>query len=538
MPSAPTTQGESGGYAAAPGPSSTGSGGRTAATSVRGVSSVVGDLAAVASGRVGLAVLSAVSVILTTRLLGPRGYALVGLVGIVSTLVWTLSTSWLATSVRRYGREDFELRGRMNRLTWNRALITVPLTFACVVFVVALKAAGALPLGLSWPLVAIALGFSLALILVDHLTTVLETSGRMRLSAGSQVLSQAGYVGVLAVLYIAAVHVSASRVLLFSLAAYGALALVITALVWKSAVVPPEFDRALLRRMLRLSAPMIGFMVSQYVFASVDIFILKLFRTQADVGVYAVAYQAYTVLSRVTQSGTIVLVPLFVSLRMAGRDDLVVRFMQRGVAQGLFLAAVLTALVIPFLPLIVPLAFGSAFAGATTPMAILLCGLVFLFAQYLVAPVLTLNEQTRAMAVVSVLATVLNVVGDLVMVGAFHMGILAPAIATSGALVFMFVGCYVCAARRSSVKRHVSLLGAFPLAAALVPIFIWGGIAGTLVGLAAVVVTSLAILLLRRPFGAEDAELVAKLALPEPVKRRALKALAVVSVPPLGSLWG
>jgi O-antigen/teichoic acid export membrane protein len=312
------------------------------------------------------------------------------------------------------------------------------------------------------------------------------------------------------------------------LAAYTALALGLTALTWKSAVVPAEFDRALLRRMLRLSIPMIGFMVSQYVFSSVDIVILKIFRTQADVGVYAVAYQAYTVLSRVTQSGTIVLVPLFVSLRMAGRGDLVVRYMRRNVAQGLFLIAVLTALVIPFLPLIVPLAFGHAFASASTPMAILLCGLVFLFAQYLIAPVLTLNEQTRAMAVISALATLLNVVGDVVLVAVLHMGILAPAVATSAALFFMFGGYYICAARASSVKRQVPLLGALPLTAALVPILIWEGIAGTMIGLAAVLVTSLAVLRVRRPFGPEDAEVVAKLRLPEPVKRGALKALAVL----------
>ena len=531
MSSAPGTHGDSlpGGYAATPDASSAQVGGESpSATSVRGVTRVAGDLAAVASGRAGLAVLSAVSVIFTTRILGPQGYALVGLVGILSTLVWTASSSWTSISVRRYGREDFELRGRMNRLTWNRAIIVAPLTLVCVLLVVVLRAAGALPLGLSWPLVLIAIGFSFALIVVEHFTTVLETSGRMQLSAGSQLLSQTGYVGVLVVLYVSAVRVSASRVLLFSLAAYSALGLCLIALTWKTAIVPAELDRPLLRRMLRLSIPMIGFMVSQYVFSSVDIVILKMCRTQADVGVYALAYQAYSVLSRVTQSGTIVLVPLFVSLDLAGRADLVVRYMQRSVAQGLFLIAALTAVVVSFLPLIVPLAFGRAFAAATTPMAILVAGLVFLFAQYLVAPVLTLNEQTRAMAVISALGTLLNLVGDVVLVAVLHMGILAPAIATSAALVFMFIGYYVFAARASNVKRQVPLLGAVPLAAALAPRLIWGGVAGTVIGFGAVIVTSVAIVRLGRPFGPEDAEMVAKLRLPEPVRRGALKALAVL----------
>jgi hypothetical protein len=133
------------------------------------------------------------------------------------------------------------------------------------------------------------------------------------------------------------------------------------------------------------------------------------------------------------------------------------------------------------------------------------------------------------MAAVSALATLLNVVGDVVMVAVLHMGILAPAIATSAALLFMFGGYFICAARTSSVKRQIPLLCAFPLIAALVPILIWGGIAGTGIGLATVVVTSLAVLRVRRLFGPEDAEIVAKLRLPEPVKRKALKALALVS---------
>lgn len=498
------------------------------ATAVRGGKTVAGDLTAVFSGRAASAVLSAISVVIATRILGPRGYAEIALVGIVANLVWNASTSWTGTAARRYGREDLEVLGRMNRITWNRGLIAAPLVAASLVLVVALRAAGALPLGLTWELVVIALATSLALMAVDHLTTMVEAGGRMRLSAGVQVVGQAAYVAALAAVFISAVRFSASSVLLLSLGAYTLVTTALTVIAWKTAIVPLEFDRAVLRRILKLSIPMIGFIVSQYVFSSIDIVILKMFRGQADVGVYAVAYQAFSVLSRIAQSIGIVFVPLFVSLNLAGRQDVVKRYMERNVQQGLFVVAVVAALAIPALPVIVPIMFSSAFAGAAVPMAVLMFGLTFFFANALVAPVLTLHEQTRAMAIVFALGAVINVVGDVVLVGVLHMGIIAPAIATSGALECMFVGYYLAAQRPLEMTIGVPVLGLVPLFAGLVPTLVWGGAVGFAIGEAAVVTASLAVLIWRQPFGRDDVAAIEKLGLPGPVKRLVVRVINLV----------
>lgn len=501
---------------------------RASAGAVRGAKTVAGDLAAVASGRLGLVLLAAVSVVITTRLLGPKGYAVLALVGIVARLAWNASTSWTGISARRYGREDLELRGTMNRITWNRGLIAAPLVAASFLLVLGLKAAGVLPLGLTWNLVAIALATSLMLMLTDHTTTMLEAAGRMRLSAGVQVLGQAAYVGALVVVFVSLRHVSPPSVLLLNLAIATCAVIVLTRLVWQTSIVPLEFDRKLLRRMLKLSLPMIGFTVSQYVFSAVDIVILKIFRGQADVGVYAVAYQAFSALSQVAQALTIVLVPLFVSLKLAGREAVVRRYMQRNVSQGVFLFAVAAALAIPFIPLAVPLLFGSAFSGAAAPMAMLMCGLTFFFANSLVAPVLTLHEQSRALAIVWIGGAVLNVIGDVVLVAILHMGILAPAIATSGALMCMFAGYYLAAQRPLEMRIPLPLLEVVPLSAGLVPTLVWGGIRGTIVGVVAVIAVSSAFIMWKRPFSREDTAVIATLRLPESVKRLAISVINFV----------
>jgi O-antigen/teichoic acid export membrane protein len=305
-------------------------------------------------------------------------------------------------------------------------------------------------------------------------------------------------------------------------------AITLAALAWKTAIVPFKVDRDLLRRILKLSIPMIGFTVSQYVFSSVDILILKIFRGQADVGIYAVAYQAFSTLTGIAQSVTIVLVPLFVSLKLAGREDIVKRYVQRHVEQGLFLVAVFAGLAIPFLPLIVPVMFGPAFASADTPMAVLMFALTFFFANYLIAPVLTLYEQTRAMAVIFTCGAALNVVGDVVLVAILHMGILAPAIATSAALASMYAGYYFAAGRVLQTARRLPIVSLTPLCAGLVPILVWRGVTGSLIGVSCVVLASVALIIWKRPFRQEDAAAIAVLRLPNFVKRYAIAVINFV----------
>ncbi len=209
--------------------------------------------------------------------------------------------------------------------------------------------------------------------------------------------------------------------------------------------------------MLWLSIPMIGLIASQYVFGTIDIIVLRIFRSQADVGIYAVAYQTYTVLSAAAVTATAVLVPLFVSLHGAGRRQVIMRYFTNNVPQGLFLISMICgAATTPIFPLLVPVVFGQEFSAAAVPMSILVAGLAFLFAAYLVAPILTLHEQTRTTAMINAIAAVINVAVDFFLIGLCHMGVIAPAIATSGTLAFVFVAFYVYSQR--ALGLHVPAL--------------------------------------------------------------------------------
>lgn len=502
----------------------------TALESVRGGKSVLGDLTAIASGRITASVLSLATALITTRMLGPSGYGTVAIVGIIAMLLFTASTAWTGVAVRRYGREDLERIGRMNRLTWTRVVLGAPLIAAATMIVLALKVFGALPSVFTWELVAIAVGTGLATVVVDHWICLLETTGKMKTSASGQVLCQAAYVAALLALVISGVRASATGVLLLSLGSIMLLVIGAAPFVWRTGVVPAvRPDRTMLRRVLWLSTPAIALLISQYVFGSIDIFVLRLYRSQTEVGVYAVAYQAYTVLSAAGVTATAVLVPLFVSMRVANREDLVTRYLVRHLPQGLFVVAVLCGLAVAPIHWAVPIVFGRAFTRAATPMVILVGGLAFLFGAYLVAPILTLHERTRTTAVINAIAAAINVVLDFVLIGLLHMGVVAPALATTVALLFMGVGFFVYARQAVGAKSAPNPIVMLPLAAGIIPALLISGPLGLPAGISSVLAAAIVVLVVRTPFSPDDARVMDQLDLPVKIKGMAVRLLRAVA---------
>jgi O-antigen/teichoic acid export membrane protein len=501
------------------GPLPVAGGGGRAARTIHGATSVLGDFAAIAGSRFSYAFFAFFNVMMITRMLAPASYGTVATATVVSNLIYVISTVWTQPAVRRYGREDLELRGTMSRLTWNRALIAVPLTVLCVAVTIGMKLTGHLPADLTWFFVVLIVATALTRTMNDHQQSLLETSGRMKLSAAGNVLRQVLYIATLAFVYFFTSSRSAEVVVGLSIATLLVLIVLWTPVVWKTGFVPVEFDRTLLRRMLWLTIPIIGLSVGQYVIASVDIIVLRWFTTQAKVGVYAVAYQGYTVLQTPATSVTAVFLPLFVSLRLANRMDVVERYLARAVPQILLLASAGVGMGAAVLPVVVPLVFGRPFAAAAQPLAILLAALVLMFGAYLMAPILLLHEQTRWTASVTIIGSVINIVGDLLTVAVFHWGGIGPAVATVVSCAFILVGYAWRATGILGCRPMLSIVFALPLAIGITVALLFDSVLPAVGGVAVVGATTAAIIAWRRPFGPEDVELLDRLDVSPTVKR-------------------
>jgi O-antigen/teichoic acid export membrane protein len=271
-----------------------------------------------------------------------------------------------------------------------------------------------------------------------------------------------------------------------------------------------------------------AFTLSQYMVRSVDLFVLGIYAGAAATGIYAIAYQSYSVLQNLTIATGPVLVPLFVSLRDAGRHHVIERYYDRVIAQMTFAASVFVGFAAPLVGLTLPVLFGERFSDATVPLTILLLGVVAIWVGNLLAPIIVLHERTKAIGVINVVAAAVNVALDFLLVGAFGVGIEGPAIATVISTVVIMVGYAWVAADciGAALPRKFPAM-MLPAIAATGPCLASDDARGWILGTVAVIVASVIVLAVARPFSRADADLISGLDIPAPLKRFALRTLGV-----------
>jgi O-antigen/teichoic acid export membrane protein len=493
--------------------------------SIRGLGTVVGDMTAV-TGAQGVALaLSVGTVLLTTRLIGPDSYAVIAYVGVLSTLLLYGAAGWSSAALVRYGREELDRTGTMVRTSWARLSFTLPLAAAGAVLVTGLKTADVLPREYSWPFVWLTIALGALLVVNDHFMSALQAAGRMRLTAAALAGRQLVLVAGLSVLFVTGDIASPRAVVEITVGAALLLAVALIRPAWPLVVWPARIDRRHLRRVLAFSLPLIAFTASQYGMRSVDIVILRAYGTPHDVGVYAIAYQSYTMLQQVTTTVSIVLLPLFVSLGQAGRSDVVRRYLARVVPQATLLAASFGGIAAAILYVSAPIVFGDRYADASAPLAILSVALALHAAATLVSPVLMLHERSGAVAAVNVAALGVNVAGDVLLVGLVGMGVTGPAVATAAAMMIIAVGYRMVASRDVGIATRVSPLPLLPAIVSIAAILALRSPTGVVVAIAGAVVATALILRFGSLFDTEDAVLLAKLDLPAPVRSRLVAAV-------------
>lgn len=492
---------------------------------VRGAATAFSDIVSVSAAR-GVSIVSAlVSTTIVTHLLKPSQYSILAYISVMSGLMFSTSASWTSTALTRYGREELEHDGTIRGTSWNRLLVTLPLLSVVIAVIIALKPLGLLPAELTWVIVAIVIAAGLGTIASEHVTDLLEACGRMKLTAlsiaGGQMLTVLSIVGLI----VAGITHSAAAVATVKLSVVWLVAVGMAAAVWRVGMWPPRIDRARMRRMIRFSLPMIAFAASQYVIGAVDIVILGDYRSTRDVGLYAIAYNGYGILQSVATTATIVLSPLFVSLRAASQEHVIKRFYRRMVPQVLLITAICAGLAAPLLRLIVPIVFGRSFAQAAEPFALLLVAWMFYSAASFVAPILVLHERARVIGMISVVAAVVNVVGDWILIGVCGVGIVGPAIATGACLAVIVFGYFYVAAGCISERVVLPLAVMAPCLVGVAAALALRGVPAIATGAVGTVIAAVIVILWRRPFSAEDADLIAKLDIPRPLKAVVLKAI-------------
>ena len=385
----------------------------TTATPVRGEERVAGDYTVATLAGTFSALISFGSATLTTRLLAPEAFGALSLVLVTSLVIQMTTSSWTSLAVARFGRETLDRGGTMSAVTRARITIVGPWMLIAIAAVLALKALGALPAQLTWPLVGAAIAHGIVATAYEHCTNLMRSLGRQRLAAVAVLAQQIVIVAILGWLLAAGLHVSTFGISMLYVGGTILLLLLYLPTVWGVGLrrVPRDLD--LERRMRQFSTPLILFTVSSYVVGSIDLWVLGAFASSSAVGSYAAAYRAYAVLMTVASAASPVLMTLFVSLRLAGRGKEISRFLLSTAPALMLVAGAVAAVLIAPAYVLAPIVFSRAFSSAALPLAILIVAVVAYLESCLVGTVLTAHDRTADAARAIFVAAVLNVVGDL-----------------------------------------------------------------------------------------------------------------------------
>ncbi len=303
--------------------------------------------------------------------LGEKGYGAIVAV-IIASQVAQVFVNWTSIAVVRFGVDEFVETARIARTFWTRFAIL----FINLVLILVLAPLWFPPLADWLKLTQDAFW----LVVVHFAVTALWMQIQMSLQ-GAKMLRVQGFLQMFERLVILAgiVGLVALSQLEFYWAvvcyivAPAAMALAGTVMLREFIFARFAFDRAIVKKILVYSLPLLPFTLVGYFSGSyIDgIFVTK-FLSQSDLGVYSVATQVNGLAMQIPTLANTILLPLFVTLRAESGDQRTFNYF-RNILPAITLFWGLACVGLAFFGyLLVPLVFGVPFGPASLPLWILL----------------------------------------------------------------------------------------------------------------------------------------------------------------------
>ncbi len=389
----------------------------TDADPVEGIRGVWGDYVTLGSGHGASVLLGAATVVLATRLLGPRGYGEVALCLGVVQLAYTVFVHWTMPAIIRFGRDALVRRGEAGPEVGS----WLTLVAASVVIAALAMAIWARPLkawtGLGGDAVGLIVVLFVTIALAKGQEHLQQMAGLIRRYTIGRVAGKIAVAATLGgILYACGPGGGRPTQVLWVMAG-GFLLQALTAL---PAVIArrgrPVVDSLVLRRMVVFAAPLAVRSAATYLLEWMDIFWLRTFREVPEVGIYYSAYQVLIVVAEALGAVATLALPLLTSFRASGRD--LVGY-TRVVPQLAVMWSLGLGLVGLAAPPLLTAAFGARFDLAGRLVAILVIAASLQAAVYFSLPVLTSHDMTRQASVVLVPMVLTNAVADFLLVPQF-----------------------------------------------------------------------------------------------------------------------
>jgi O-antigen/teichoic acid export membrane protein len=398
-------------------------------------------------------------VALITRLLGSEGYGHIVLYNMAVGLGLMVGVNWTAGSVLRFGREEFELKGKMNHTFWARNAMMVPCLLVWLAVVLLFKDTISQYIGMPPWAVGLLTGSVFLGALNNYLIYILQAIRRLKAYAAAQVIGSATAAGGLILIFLKVLRTDFLTVIILGIVSL-MVTIMITCIFWvpRNVLLPIKTDRKTLWEIFQFSYPVILASLSGYIVNWVDVVMIKRYLTVSDVGGYQVAYQTFLfALSLILVVSTLT-TPILISFLTHAREDLILRYSVRIAPQGFLIWSVAVGIGLAISPLAFRIVFGNQFMTSIFYFQFLAMGLALNAIPIFFNGILMAYKMIKYSMAINILMALLNLVGDLLLIPV--LGAVGAAISTSLAIgVSAFLHLLICQKRlKTNLSWQLSLI--------------------------------------------------------------------------------
>jgi O-antigen/teichoic acid export membrane protein len=384
---------------------------------------------AILVGQFGSSVLAIFTAVITARLLQPEGYGILALFLMVIGLSGTLFIDWPNAAIIRYGKEEFIKTEKIAEVVWARIII-----FATTFCTISLS----LYLFKDWIVEYIGIETRFFYLIIVYILVssvaglslyVLQAVGKLKVFGIVPFIRSITYFLLLIFIVLKLSSINVVDIILIGIISQIIMIFIVFSTVKLQWFYPPKILRSRIYQIISYAWPMVFGALSAVVIGYIDTIVIKEYLSTADVGIYSIAYMGMTFVSVIILSVVSLLFPLITSFRVQGKINLIKQYIDDLIPQGVFVWSIFVSIVTIIGAIIIPLLFGESYRAATLPFMVLLLGVSFMSIASFYSGVITTFDLLKKMVLVSVLISVLNVIGDLLLVP--RMGLVGAATATS-----------------------------------------------------------------------------------------------------------
>lgn len=385
------------------------------------------DYFAIFGGRLGGTFMSAAVVTLVARMLGPENYGKFSVFLMVANLIAVVFLNWPNSAVVRFGREEFVRDGRISKVMGS-ALAILAVTFSASLLLTVIfrgRISGYLGAGtLAVPLLIL---FVFSSALYDLSFYALQAADKMKIYGFMPVLEKcAALVGLLALV------LAGSRETRWVIMVYMAGQFIVAAVTLLSLkrkiYFPLKFELDGIIKILRYAWSIALGAVSAFLMNWADVIAIKKYFPISDVGLYSIGYRGMNIFSMFIMATISVSVPMMVTFRATGRKDMISRYIDELIPQGVFLWSLFVSAVIFVAPMVIPVVLGGAYAPVSPIFGVLMMGAAFISLGCFYSGFTASHDIVPPIVGITVFMSVLKVAGNAFFVPRY--GIIAAAYVT------------------------------------------------------------------------------------------------------------